>query len=98
MKWRRFRLLAMSALVMTPELAEDVRRLAEATGLTPEEAVADAVRERLYLVKPVSPLRTKEKPTVEEILALAKAITGGRKRLMTDDEALGYDGYGIWTS
>lgn len=83
----------MATLVLTPEIEADVRRLADATGQTLTEAVASAVHEQLQKLPLVEPKRSKA--SVEELMALVKSYDLKPINDLTEDEILGYDGFGI---
>lgn len=82
----------MEALVITPEIEAAAQRLAEATGTTPTEALAEALRETLRdLPLPSSQPRK----TAEEILALIRSHQLTVINDLSEDEILGYDSFGI---
>jgi hypothetical protein len=83
----------MASLVITPEIEADARRLAEATGTTPTEAMANALRSQLHVI-PVG--RRQGKMSLSELQAiLARVQDGPVDTALTDDEILGYDTDGI---
>ena len=80
----------MEALVITPEIEAAAQRLAERTGKTPAEAVADALERELNGAIPKPPRDMKK---IREILARIHA--GPIDYGVTEDEILGYDDFGV---
>ncbi|WP_419806980.1 type II toxin-antitoxin system VapB family antitoxin [Terriglobus sp.] len=78
----------MATLVMSPELERDVKRLAEATGVSLEEAIAAAVRERLDQFRSQDHPREIDWTRIREI---QQRVAGTVDYSKSDDELLGYD-------
>ena len=88
----------MAALVITPEIEAAAQRLAEATGTTATEAVAEALRKQVALTPLPKPLETAEerKARWERIDALLKQIHSMPiDYSQSEDEILGYDAFGV---
>ncbi len=81
----------MATLVITPEIEADAMRLAEATGQTPTEAVADALRSKLKLFR----LPSKRKIDLDAVYALLESDKSPIDYSLTEDEILGYDEFGV---
>lgn len=80
----------MTTLVITPEVERDVERLAARTGVSAEQAVADAVRNQLRLLHPQVNPRGIDWAAVDALVEKIKA-SGPIDYSLTDDEILGYD-------
>ena len=81
----------MEALVITPEIEAAAQRLAERDGMTPTQAVEDALRTRLQELP-----QSKPRKSMEHLLAtLHRVHAGPIDYSLTDDEILGYDKDGI---
>ncbi len=83
----------MAGVVITPQIEEDAQRLAEATGETPTEAIASALKAKLSLLQ--SDARTDRQSRHQLVLDLLRSVHNGQvNRTLTDDEILGYDEMG----
>lgn len=83
----------MAALVITPEIEMNARRIAEITGETPTEVVARALRARLAEV--AAEPSPGPKKTTEEILAMIRSYNLPVNNDLSEAEILGLDEFGV---
>ena len=78
----------MATLVISPEIERDAERLALCTGTTPEQAVANALRECLRAVdsKP-----RRDAVDLDALHAFLENHRGPVDYSLSEDEILGYD-------
>ena len=79
----------MASLVLTPEMEENAKLLAAATGQTPTEAVLSALSAKLTSLH-ITPV-VRRRPDMERIQQLLESMRGPIDYSLTEDEILGYD-------
>lgn len=83
----------MEALIITPEIEADAKRIAEATGETPTEVVAKVLRTRLAELPSRAALGPKK--SAEEIMAMIRSYNLRVVNDLSEEEILGLDEFGV---
>lgn len=91
--------MRMAALVITPEIEAAAQQLAVATGTTPTEAVAVALRKQVQVLataQPRSALPEERKARLQVAYQIVRRLQAlPWDKTISADKALGYDEHGL---